>query len=80
MNVLAINEIDAVAAGVTWGQVGVGLAMLSLGVAVVMSGGLAAMPIGIIAGAGFSADLAIAGTGLLLSGGGGGVIGAGLRN
>lgn len=75
MHVLSTHDAEPVAGGLTWGQFGVGLAMLSLGVGIAATGGLSGIALGVIWGAGYATDLAIAGTALGLAGGGGAVIG-----
>ncbi len=75
MQVLSTRDVEPVSAGLTWGQFGVGLAMLSLGLGIAATGGLGGLAIGVIWGAGYAADLAVAGTALGLAGGGGAVLG-----
>lgn len=79
MQVLTIQDQQDVAGGITWGQVGVGLAMVSLGITVAATGGLALMPLGAIAFAGASTDFVLAGTAFGLAAGGGAMIGIGMQ-
>ncbi len=78
MQVMTSSEVEDVAAGVTWQQISVGLAMLSLGVGIAATGGLGGLAIGAIVGAGYATDLALAGAALGLAAGGGAVIGGGI--
>ena len=79
MQVLDMHDQEGVTGGVTWGQVGVGLGMLSLAVSIAATGGLSGIAIGIIAGAGLGADFAVAGAALGLAGAGGALIGRGMQ-
>ena len=80
MHVLSTNDLEEVSAGLTWAQIGVGLAMVGLGLSIAATGGLSGVAVGAIWGAGFAADFAVAGTGLALAGGGGLVIGNGISD
>ena len=80
MKTLQENEVEAVGGAVTWQQIGVGLGMVSLAVSIAATGGLGGLAVGLIVGAGYGTDLALALTAVGLAGGGGAMIGAGMAH
>jgi hypothetical protein len=80
MNVLTIDQVEDVSAGVNWGAISAGVGIVALGLSIAATGGLAGIAIGVIAGAGTLGELGLAGVALGLSGVGGVAIGAGLQN
>jgi hypothetical protein len=75
---LTAGELAEVSgADVTWGEIGIGIGLVGLGITIAATGGLAAVPIAVF-GAATGGELFLAGTALGLAGGGGFLIGAGL--
>ena len=81
MYALTNDQIEEVSGAVNWTEVGVGCAIISLGIAfTVASGGLGAMPVLAIVGAGTAGEIAVAATAVGLSALGGYTIGSGFTN
>ncbi len=78
MNQLTMTELDEVSAGLTWQQIGVGVAIVSLAISIAATGGLAAIPVGTILGAGLASEIGLAGFAVGLAGAGGAVAGSGM--
>jgi hypothetical protein len=81
MYALTNDQIEEVSGAINWMEVGVGCAVISLGVAfTVASGGLGAMPLLVIAGAGTAGEIAVAATAVGLAALGGYAMGSGFTN
>jgi len=81
MYALTNEQIDEVSGAVNWTEVGIGCAIISLGIAfTVASGGLGAIPVMVIAGAGTAGEIAVASTAVGLSALGGYVAGGAFTN
>ena len=74
---LSTLEIDQVSGAVDWGTVAAGAALVGLGVAIVATGGLAAVPVAVM-GAAPAGELVVAGAAVAAAAGGGAAIGSGL--
>ena len=79
MQVLNSVEMNEVAGGDWgWDAIGVGIAGVGLGLAIVATGGLGGIAVGVIWGAGTAGELLTAGAGIAAAGGGGAAIGYGM--
>jgi hypothetical protein len=75
---LTAEQIDEVSGAINWTEVAVGASLISLGIAfTVVSGGTGAVAIGVIVGAGTSAEIAAAAAAIGLSALGGYAMGEG---
>ena len=75
---LDLAEMERVAGGLQATTIGVGIGIIGLGVAIAATGGLAAIPIGIIAGAGTAGEMLVAGAAIGAAAGGGALVGTGI--
>lgn len=81
MYALTAEQIDEVSGAINWAEVGIGCAIISLGIAfTVVSGGLGGIAVGVIAGAGTAGEIMVAATAVGLSALGGYVAGGAFTN
>ena len=76
MRELTQNELQEVNGGVDWEKVGIGVGIVSLGIVIAGTGGLATIPISLL-GAATTGEIFVAIAALVSSGAGGVVIGYG---
>lgn len=79
MRELNVMEIESVSGAVDWEKVAVGAAIVGLGVAIVATAGLAAVPVAVL-GAATAGELVVAGAAVAAAAGGGAAIGSGLSD
>jgi len=77
LNNAGMNEV---AGGVIWEAIDVGVAAVGLGLAIVETGGLGGLAVGVIWGADTAGELLTAGAGLAAAGGGGVAMGYGMSH
>jgi hypothetical protein len=81
MYALTEDQIEQVSGAVNWAEVGIGCAIISLGIAfTVASGGLGGIALSVIAGAGTAGEIMVAASAVGLSALGGYVAGGAFTN
>lgn len=81
MYALTADQIDQVSGAINWSEVAAGATIISLGIAfTVASGGLGAMPVLAIVGAGTAGEIAVAASAVGLAALGGYAMGSGFTN
>lgn len=81
MYALTEDQIDQVSGAINWSEVAAGATIISLGIAfTVASGGLGAMPVLAIVGAGTAGEIAVAASAVGLAALGGYAMGSGFVN
>ena len=81
MRELKLTEMDEVSGGLEMAEgVMMGVALFGLGLAIVGTGGLAGLAVGVIWGAGTAGEIGVAAAGVALAGAGGAAAGAGIGN
>ncbi|RWJ04872.1 MAG: hypothetical protein EOR25_29945 [Mesorhizobium sp.] len=78
MRELNLAEMDQVAGGIEASTIAAGAGLIGLGLVIAGTGGLAAIPIGLM-GAATAGEMMLAGAAISAAGGGGWLIGTGLR-
>lgn len=76
-----LNEIEivSVSGGVDWEQIGIGVAIIGVGVAVVATAGLATVPLSLVGAATFG-EILVGGSALAFAGAGGFAAGTGINS